>query len=229
MMKTSLKHRETRVRPHGSFNERRRRLVVTVNRGTHGPQRPGSVPDRTLRVIIYQSEFEYMAKCILDKDDIETGGQLFGHWASDGTPIVLFVIGPGPNANHQVAFFNQDMDFLVRSGHLLRERYGLHHIGEWHSHHQLGLEYPSRHDVHNMVSSIRAAGLGRFLLSIGTCRNGDASARIFLCDWEKCSAAEWNIIPAVSPVREMAALSIADTPARPSDKEVSLEKQVRHE
>ena len=98
-------------------------------------------------------------RCILDRKDIETGGQLFGYWTEDGTPVILYAIGPGPRANHQVTFFNQDVDYLVKVGNLLRNRYGLHHIGEWHSHHRLGLAKPSGHDSDNMTSVIRRRGL----------------------------------------------------------------------
>ena len=58
--------------------------------------------------IIYQSELDYLSRCILDYPDIETGGQLFGFWTNQGVPVVLYVIGPGRHANHQQSFFNQD-------------------------------------------------------------------------------------------------------------------------
>ena len=88
--------------------------------------------------MIYRSELDYISRCILDSTTIETGGQLFGFWTSTGIPVVLYAIGPGPLANHQVTFFNQDVDYLLNVGTALLQRYGLQHIGEWHSHHQLG-------------------------------------------------------------------------------------------
>ena len=87
--------------------------------------------------MIYCSELDYISRCILDSTTIETGGQLFGFWTSTGIPVVLYAIGPGPLANHQVTFFNQDVDYLLNVGTALLQRYGLQHIGEWHSHHQL--------------------------------------------------------------------------------------------
>lgn len=91
--------------------------------------------------MIYRSELDYISRCILDSKTIETGGQLFGFWTSTGIPVVLYAIGPGPHANHQCTFFNQDVDYLVKVGKMLLQRYGLQHIGEWHSHHQLGLAH----------------------------------------------------------------------------------------
>jgi hypothetical protein len=113
--------------------------------------------------IIYRSELDFISRCILDRTNIETGGQLFGFWTGNGVPVVLYAIGPGPNANHQVAFFNQDVNYLVAVGRALKENYGLHHIGEWHSHHQLGLARPSSHDENTMVSTFRDKNLGKFL------------------------------------------------------------------
>lgn len=31
-------------------------------------------------VLVYQSELDYLSRCILDYPHIETGGQLFGYW-----------------------------------------------------------------------------------------------------------------------------------------------------
>jgi len=105
----------------------------------------------TPTAMIYQGELDYISRCILDYPNIETGGQLFGFWTAAGTPVVLYAIGPGPRANHQVAFFNQDIEYLTRIGSILTTKFGLQHIGEWHSHHQLGLAQPSGHDAATLV------------------------------------------------------------------------------
>lgn len=119
--------------------------------------------------IIYRSEFDYVSRCILDYKNIETGGQLFGFWTSTGIPVVLYAIGPGRGANHQETFFNQDVSYLLGVGNFVLEKYGLQHIGEWHSHHQLGLAQPSDYDASTMVHNIDKLHLRRFLLCIGNC------------------------------------------------------------
>lgn len=129
--------------------------------------------------IIAKSEIDYISRCILDYKHIETGGQLFGDWTADGTPRVLYAIGPGRNANHQSTFFNQDVDYLVKVGRLLNEKFGLQHIGEWHSHHQLGLAHPSGHDASTMATSIKNNHLGRFLLCIGNCTETASTLNAF--------------------------------------------------
>lgn len=156
------------------------------------------------RPLIFRSEMDYISRCILDYPNIETGGQLFGYWTSDGIPVVMYAIGPGPRANHQSTFFNQDVNYLLEVGNALRNRYGLQHIGEWHSHHRLGLAHPSGHDARTMVSTIREKNLGRFLLCIGNCDDRGSSLNPFMCDTTACSPSSWNIIESDSPVRNIA-------------------------
>ena len=152
--------------------------------------------------IIYRSELDYISRCILDYPNIETGGQLFGYWTEGGVPVVLFAIGPGPNANHRSTFFNQDVQYLMAVGTELKRQFGLQHIGEWHSHHQLGLAKPSGHDVSTMVSTIREKDLGRFLLCIGNCNAHSSTLNPFMCDERTCTATRWDIIQEESPMRQ---------------------------
>lgn len=120
-------------------------------------------------VAIYRSELEYIRRCILDYPNIETGGQLFGFLTERGAPVVCYAIGPGPHANHQVAFFNQDIQYLQSLYTKLRDNWGLRYIGEWHSHHKLGLEHPSQHDEQTVRNGMRKSGFSNFLLCIGNC------------------------------------------------------------
>lgn len=119
------------------------------------------------KAIIYASELEYIAKCIQDYPNIETGGQLYGAWTASGAPRIIYAIGPGPCANHQGAFFNQDVEYLEAVGAQLKQ-YGLQHIGEWHSHHKLGLPHPSGHDAQTMQNGITQLNLNRLVLCIGS-------------------------------------------------------------
>lgn len=154
--------------------------------------------------IIYKSEFDYISRCILDFTNIETGGQLFGFWTAEGVPVVLYAIGPGHHANHQSVFFNQDVDYLTRVGRPIVEHFGLQHIGEWHSHHQLGLAQPSTHDAHTMQSTIEEKHLGRFLLCIGNCTNTSSTLNAFnFTEYSpKFVKAQWCIKDIDSPFRE---------------------------
>lgn len=153
----------------------------------------GSDSRRADRAIIYRSELDFISRCILDRTDIETGGQLFGFWTAGGIPVVLFALGPGPNANHQVAFFNQDLNYLQGVGRVLYDKYGLLHIGEWHSHHQLGLAQPSGHDAETMASSIENNHLGRFLMALGNCTAVESVLNAF--EFVEGSGVEWRRLP----------------------------------
>ena len=154
-------------------------------------------------VIIYQSELEYLSRYTLDYPNIETGGQLFGFWNEDGTPVVTFVIGPGNMSNHELAFFQQDIEYLEKIGSVLTDFHGLKHIGEWHSHHKLGLERPSEHDAYNIQSKVDDYKFSQFLLCIGTISKSTSSITpyIFTNSETNFSKAKWSVINGISPSR----------------------------
>ena len=156
-------------------------------------------------VVIYQSELDYLSRCILDYPNIETGGQLFGYWTSAGVPVVLYVLGPGENANHQHAFFNQDLEYLERVGGWLVRDFGLQHIGEWHSHHQLGLAHPSFYDTHTIVESMQSNDLPRLLLCIGNCTTSTTTVNAFnfIDNFPMYQEAQWEVMPMESPFRKV--------------------------
>ena len=154
--------------------------------------------------VIYQSELDFVSCCILDRPDIETGGELFGFWTARGVPVVLYAIGPGPQANHQLTFFNQDVEYLKLVGNRLLDRFGLQHIGEWHSHHQLGLAEPSGHDARTMASSIAHLGLGRFLMGLGNCTPDTTVFNAFEFAEARgvnCRHLPWDVKVGKSPMR----------------------------
>lgn len=156
-------------------------------------------------VLINQCEMDMLSRYILDYKNIETGGQLFGYWTFDGKPVVLFVLGPGPNAGHYNAFFMQDLDYLRSCARLLKQKYGLDHIGEWHSHHQLGLAHPSGHDAHNMTTNLRRLGYQKFLLCIGVCTETSSSinAFMFINSSNQYTQVPWLIKDIDSPYRKL--------------------------
>lgn len=156
--------------------------------------------------IIYKSEMDFVSRCILDYPNIETGGQMFGYWTDNGTPVVLYTIGPGPHANHQSAFFNQDLNYLESIGRILTQKYGLQHIGEWHSHHQLGLARPSGHDANSMSNGLRTSGRERFLLCIGNCTSTTTTLNPFNFvngAGNHYANAQWIVKPMDSPFRTL--------------------------
>lgn len=162
--------------------------------------RPASV------AIIYRSELDYISRCILDYPNIETGGQLFGFWTNDGVPVVLYAIGPGKNAQHNPTSFFQDMVYLNSIGERLYSNYRLQHIGEWHSHHQLGMSYPSRGDVDTMLVGVSTPGFPRMLLCIGNYVQGSTMVNAFNFNQNSLHNyihANWTIVNQISPYRHL--------------------------
>ena len=170
------------------------------------------------RALIYTSELEYIARCIQDFPNIETGGQLFGAWTASGAPRIIYAIGPGPMANHQQTFFNQDINYLESIGAELK-KYGLQHIGEWHSHHTIGLAHPSGHDAHTMQNGVDNLNLNRLCLCIG---NIDNAGRISINPFNFANGtryvdAEWEIINSENRLRKVIDAELADTLMHPNN------------
>lgn len=194
------------------------------------PQLPKEVVhiDATLQgtatAIIYQSELDYISRCILDYPQIETGGQLFGFYTGKRTPVVCYVLGPGPNANHQVTFFNQDIPYLQENGTILAKEFALQHIGEWHSHHCLRLDHPSRHDSDTMITSIRNLSLGDMLLGIGVCDAEGATVNGFLYSEQSDGPTEvdWVIKACESPYRRLVEKRLQETLIPPTTADPKL-------
>ena len=100
-------------------------------------------------VAIYESELQAMA---LETAawNIETGGDLFGTWGD--IPIVYLATRAGPQAKREAAHFRLDVDYLIRLSAMLEEDWGLRYFGDWHSHHQLGLQKPSSGDQRRITN-----------------------------------------------------------------------------
>lgn len=177
------------------------------------------------KALIYKSELDYISRCVLDYPNIETGGDLFGFWTHSGYPVIQYVIGPGPNANHQSTFFNQDGNYLSEIGNKLRETHGLQHIGEWHSHHQLGLAEPSGHDISTVCKAIAQYNLSNFFLVITNIRDNFSSVNGFMFNSQKgrdFDYAGWVILESHSPIRQDFDLKYQDLVYQPKTKESSL-------
>ena len=49
----------------------------------------------SVTVHIYEHELKYLVWLVLQKPDIETGGDLFGLWSDKQTAVVQLILGPG--------------------------------------------------------------------------------------------------------------------------------------
>lgn len=196
-----------------SFLQKSKGLNMSQKNMEYDVSQP-NIPDENLAsssAIIYQSELDYISRCILDYPNLETGGQLFGFWTNTGTPIVAYAIGPGIDAQHNPTSFYQDIKYLTSIGKYLGNQFGLQHVGEWHSHHQLDLAHPSGGDVRSMQGGLSTPGFPRMLLCIGNCFSGKTEINAF--NFHKNSPqkylhAEWNILEPESPYRPLVDCSL---------------------
>ena len=121
--------------------------------------------DRNFTVVISATEYKHIGNWVLKHENLETGGDLFGLWLDKRTAVIQLVLGPGKGCRRTGTSFYQDVQYLSNVGSHLTQREGLCHIGEWHSHHKLGLARPSGGDE-NTVWSNMPNGFSRFVLFI---------------------------------------------------------------
>lgn len=157
----------------------------------------------TGKIITYQSELDYLSKCILESPRRETGGNLFGLWTPFGIPFIHYVVGPGPKAVHEPTHFRQDFAFLDKNADYLVKEHALHHIGSWHSHHSLGLAEPSSGDTDSTLSGMKECHLPSFILLIGNYRHGKSTVNAFRYDSKGYYVKlKWVVLDGDSPFRK---------------------------
>ena len=162
---------------------------------------------RGFTVIMYTEELEYLKWLVLQKDDIETGGDLFGAWTVENnksTAVVQFVLGPGENCRRTSTSFHQDVAYLESAGEYLTEKEGICNIGEWHSHHRLALAVPSSGDKSTIWRHLDSISGGRFLLFIANIEGRNrvnVGCFMFNKHTREMNHGEMKMLPACSPLR----------------------------
>jgi len=133
-----------------------------------------------LYVSIFESELRTVALEASSRTD-ETGGDLFGLWSAGRRPVIFLAVGPGPDAVHERAHFGQDVAFLSSVAQVLQDECGLQYLGDWHSHHELGLRSPSSGDAEHIRRIARRNGfdsMAELILThlpepLGSCERDD--------------------------------------------------------
>ncbi|MCA9448874.1 MAG: Mov34/MPN/PAD-1 family protein [Candidatus Omnitrophica bacterium] len=123
------------------------------NPESFGPTEEENPERKHLRTIkIFEEDSKLLCEEVLRHPHQETGGALLGHITRRGTIIVYLIIPQGPNASQSAYHFKQDIHHLLEVLEFMLDKYGLEYVGDWHTHHQLGLEQPSGEDANNMAS-----------------------------------------------------------------------------
>ena len=133
---------------------------------------------RIFNVMIYEEDYKELCAWVLKKPNIETGGDLFGLWADKHTAVIQLVLGPGKQCTRTTVSFYQDIDYLGRVGSYLTQNEGVCHIGEWHSHHQLGLARPSGGDENTVWNNMPTYNLKRFVIFIANIQSSKHSYNV---------------------------------------------------
>ena len=132
--------------------------------------------EREFEVLIYEEDYKELCAFVLTKPNIETGGDLFGLWANDHKAVIQLTLGPGKGRIRTSTSFYQDVKYLENVCSYLTEKEGVCHIGEWHSHHQLGLARPSGGDENTVWNKMTTYNLSRFVIFIA---NTEASKQTY--------------------------------------------------
>ena len=119
-----------------------------------------------LKVYMFEEDIAMVQKLVLLYPDVETGGDLFGLWTTEGDAVLHIVLGPGKNCSRTDVSFNQDIPYLQRNGELLTENYMLVHIGEWQSYYQQRLFKPRHGDSSTVIRYFPRGAVYGFLLII---------------------------------------------------------------
>jgi len=169
--------------------------------------RPTSQPACTTPVLIFQSELAAIEAETLKWPDRETGGELFGYFTHAGWPVVHRVVNANATARRGSVTFHPNVDQINQEGRNLIDRYGMQHLGQWHSHHHMSLTHPSGTDRTTVAEAIRTYGLGSFVQVIANIRerqgsNGALAHAYFYRDRQpdQYESMSWLVLPGASPL-----------------------------
>ena len=126
---------------------------------------------------VYEEDYRAIQMLVKQYPNIETGGDLFGLWKNENIVVIQHFIGPGKQCSRTTTSFHQDIDYLHKVGSLITTEEGLCNVGEWHSHHQIGMPEPSGPDRRTVFSNMPHLGLERFVLFIATIESKGSSGK----------------------------------------------------
>lgn len=144
---------------------------------------------------IFESELRAMCFQASQFPSSETGGDLYGTWTYGNSPIIYLATGPGPRASANATKFFQDNEYIMKNEKFLFENFGIQYLGDWHSHHTLGLQQPSSGDrrrINNlMIKSKRKNMLEIIITHVTTNVSGNYSNPLF----ERALAYQYDLKP----------------------------------
>jgi len=110
---------------------------------------------REPHVYVHEGEKRRLENWTLEAPRIEVGGSMFGGWNNAGEPIVQLITRSDVVSRSEV-FVTMDLDKFARVQEYMYREHGLVFLGEWHSHHTLGIHHPSHGDIRSVTKILQA-------------------------------------------------------------------------
>ncbi|MFH1653611.1 MAG: helix-turn-helix transcriptional regulator [Pseudomonadota bacterium] len=157
---------------------------------------------------IYESELQAIGQESISWDT-ETGGDLFG--VSGEMPIIYLATRSGPNTIRNHAHFRLDVEYLIKLSIDLDNDWGLRYFGDWHSHHRLGLQFPSSGDqrrINQIARKNNFLEMAEMIITFSSSFDSDKKVQVnpyVYCEVvsEAPVEAALIILKGLSPVREV--------------------------
>lgn len=158
-------------------------------------------------IITWESEIRAIAADAL-RWTTETGGDLFGSWANSA--VVYLASLAGPAAVREAAHFRLDIAYLRELSQQLTSDWGVRYLGDWHSHHRLGLRAPSSRDKRRIGRVAARNAFPAMAEIVVTLEDRVGDTHVYFHPWvyrgedkTKPSPASLEILSGASPVREV--------------------------
>lgn len=189
------------------MGKRRNMRFDAMRSGRSGPP-PGERRGRPV-LFTWESELRAIAEEAA-RWTVETGGDLFGLWGP--TPTIYLATRTGPRAVRDRAHFRLDVDYLRTLSEVLSVDWNLRYLGDWHSHHRLGLPAPSHGDRRRLLRLAARNAFPAMSEIIVTFDDGTPDTPLVrVHPWVYASVedapdpmiAEFAVVPGTSPVREV--------------------------
>lgn len=118
---------------------------------------------------LFRDDMQFMVSDAYHWGNVETGGALYGLWTHAGRPVIMLATPAGPDACNQTAHFAQNPDHVFEMSQKLQGKFGIQYLGNWHSHHSLGMDHPSGGDVEQIHRVATKSNVSRMIQIVITC------------------------------------------------------------
>ena len=98
----------------------------------------------------------------------EVGGDLYGLWNANGSPVVFLATGPGKKYKGYCTTYEMDVEYMQACEKYLMANFGIQYLGDWHSHHMLNLDKPSigdRERIYKLMDKNKIGNMAEIIVT----------------------------------------------------------------